>query len=278
MSVVTLLGLVTDASETTTKQCYKEVEALKNTIAFDPLIQFGCVLSALIHDIDHQGVSNTQLVKESDPLASRYNNKAVAEQHSMDVGWGIFMDKKYSEFRNAICPCEHDLRRLRQVVVNSVIATDIMDQDLKEKRNLRWNNAFVNNLPCEGANEGDAGFLNNRRATLVLEHLIQASDVSHCMQHWHIYRKWNARLFQEMHNSYAMGRGSRDPAEFWYHGELAFFDFYIIPLAKRLRDCEVFGATSDEFVNYAERNREEWRQCGEEIVSQMVHRVQRPQQ
>jgi hypothetical protein len=25
------------------------------------------------------------------------------------------------------------------------------------------------------------------RATIVIEHIIQASDVSHTMQHWHIY-------------------------------------------------------------------------------------------
>jgi 3'5'-cyclic nucleotide phosphodiesterase len=30
----------------------------------------------------------------------------------------------------------------------------------------------------------------NRKATIVIEHIIQASDIAHTMQHWHIYRKW----------------------------------------------------------------------------------------
>ena len=34
-------------------------------------------------------------------------------------------------------------------------------------------------------------------------------------------------------------------------GELKFFDNYIIPLAKKLRDCNVFGVSSDECLNYA---------------------------
>jgi hypothetical protein len=93
------------------------------------------------------------------------------------------------------------------------------------------------------------------------------------MQHWHVYRKWNERLFQEMNEAYCIGRGDRDPAEFWYHGELGFFDFYIIPLAKKLRDCEVFGVSSDEFLNYAQQNRAEWERCGQEIVAQMVNQA-----
>jgi hypothetical protein len=54
------------------------------------------------------------------------------------------------------------------------------------------------------------------KATNVIEHRIQASDVSHTVQHWHIYRKWNTRLFEEMTKAYNEGRAEKDPAEFWY--------------------------------------------------------------
>ena len=42
----------------------------------------------------------------------------------------------------------------------------------------------------------------------------------------HIYRKWNGRLFDEMYKAYRQGRAEKDPAEFWYKGEIGFFDFY----------------------------------------------------
>jgi hypothetical protein len=45
-----------------------------------------------------------------------------------------------------------------------------------------------------------------------------------------------------------------DPSENWYQGEIG-FDFYIIPLAK-LKDCGVFGVSSDEYLNYALKNRQ----------------------
>jgi predicted transposase YbfD/YdcC len=69
--------------------------------------------------------------------------------------------------------------------------------------------------------------VSDRKATIVIvEHLIQASDVSHTMQeHWHIYRKWNERLFEEMYEAYKEGRAEADPSEFWYKGEIGFFRF-----------------------------------------------------
>ena len=104
---------------------------------------------------------------------------------------------------------------------------------------------------------------------------IQASDVAHTMQHWHIYTKWNERLFQEMSLAYLVGRAEKDPVQFWYNGELGFFDFYIIPLAKKLSECGVFGVSSDEYLNYAMRNREEWERRGEEILQGMVKRFEK---
>ncbi len=109
----------------------------------------------------------------------------------------------------------------------------------------------------------------NRKATIVIEHLIQASDIAHTMQHWHIYRKWNERLFDEMYEAYLNGRAEKDPSEFWYQGEIGFFDFYIIPLAKKLKECGVFGVSSDEYLNYAMANRREWEAKGESAVEVM---------
>jgi 3'5'-cyclic nucleotide phosphodiesterase len=86
----------------------------------------------------------------------------------------------------------------------------------------------------------------NRKATIVIEHLVQASDVCHTMLHWHVYRKWNECLFMEKSKAYADGRAIINPSDTWFKGEMGFFDFYIIPLAKKLADCQVFGVSSDE--------------------------------
>jgi hypothetical protein len=134
---------------------------------------------------------------------------------------------------------------------------------LNDLRKGRWNKAF---------GEGTEGqeIDNDLRATIVIEHIIQASDVSHTMQHWHVYRKWNERLFSEMNSAFKAGRMGVDPTTFWYKGEIDFFDNYIILLAKKLKECNVFGVSSDEYLNYASQNRNEWEHKGEEIVADLI--------
>eukprot|EP00934_Nitzschia_sp_Nitz4_P001455 Nitzschia sp. Nitz4//scaffold32_size149145//139255//142862//NITZ4_002902-RA/size149145-augustus-gene-0.44-mRNA-1//1//CDS//3329548138//1455//frame0 len=237
-------------------------------IASDPLTLFACAFSALVHDVDHPGVPNTTLVNEQTEDAKKYNSRSVAEQHSVDVAWELLMLDKFKPLRGAICDTPKELARFRHLVVNGVLATDIMDKELKKLRNSRWEKAFDVSLMNS---RFDARDVVNRKATIVFEHLLQASDVAHTMQHWHVFRKWNERLFAEMTRAYEEGRSDKNPVDFWYKGELGFFDFYIIPLAKKLSDCGVFGVSSDEYLNYAIKNREEWEQKGEQLVKEMAN-------
>jgi hypothetical protein len=111
----------------------------------------------------------------------------------------------------------------------------------------------------------------NLKASIVIEHIIQAADVSHTMQHWHVYQKWNELLFSEMYSAFKAGRGGdKNPADGWYNGELWFFDNYVIPLAKKLKDCGVFGVTSAECLDYALENRREWEKKGKDVVESMT--------
>jgi hypothetical protein len=233
------------------------------------LTQFAVVLSAVIHDCDHSGVPNSQLIAENDPLAALYNNKSVAECNSIDLAWELLMDDSFQALRRAIYSSKDEFQRFRQLLVNTVLATDIMDKELKALRNSRWNKAFATSPQKEPLKDAS-----DRRATIVIEHLIQASDVAHTMQHWHIYRKWNSRLFLEMYKAYVEGRATQDPSTFWVEGEKGFLDFYIIPLAKKLKECGIFGVSSAEYLQYAQQNRQEWEQRGPEVVAELIQEAQ----
>jgi hypothetical protein len=74
----------------------------------------------------------------------------------------------------------------------------------------------------------------------------------------------------EMHKAFKEGRMAKDPSTFWYRGEIGFFDNYIIPLARKLKECHVFGVSSDECLNYALLNRNEWEEKGEQLVHEMI--------
>jgi 3'5'-cyclic nucleotide phosphodiesterase len=239
-------------------------------ITSDPLTSFAVVFAALIHDVDHSGVPNAQLVKEEVPAAVMYNGKSVAEQNSFDIAWDLLMEPMYGNLRQTIYATEAEFKRFRQLVVNTVMATDIIDKDLKKLQHSRWEAAF--NATDDDV---DSLYATELKATIVIEHLIQASDVAHTMQHWHIYRRWNERFFRECYVAHRQGRAALNPADNWYQGELGFFDFYIIPLARKLKECGVFGVCSDEYLNYAVQNRQEWEERGEDLVRTMVEDVQR---
>lgn len=79
------------------------------------------------------------------------------------------------------------------------------------------------------------------------------------MQHWHVYQKFNKRLFEERYLAWSKGvAGENDPSKGWYKGEIWFFNNYIIPTAEKLDRCGVFGVSYHEYSIYAKENLKEW--------------------
>ena len=231
----------------------------------DPLVQFTMVFAALIHDVDHPGVPNSQLVEEGTPNALLYK-QSIAEQHALDTVWAFLMTNEYKDLRACIYASEKEFTLFRQLLVNAVLATDVLDNDIQNKRyGKRWEVAF------SGSAGGDDVYHrsnNNHKATLLLEILIQAADIAHTMQQWQVYRQWNQKLFIEQEAAYKAGR-TGDPSNKWYSCEIQFFDDLVLPLAKKLRDCGAFGLGTgggDEFYLYAEANRAKWTRIGSHIV------------
>ena len=177
------------------------------------------------------------------------------------------MEPRYEDLQQCIFANGAGRKRFRQLVVNAVMATDIMDKDMVSLRKKRWEKAFDPSL-------GSLAFLLdvdvNRKATIVIEHIIQASDVAHTMQHWHIFIKWNTRLYRELYRAYTNGHTDQDPSNGWYEDQISFFDNYVIPLAKKLRECGVFGVSGDEYLTYAQLNRSEWERKGREETRKMI--------
>jgi hypothetical protein len=236
-------------------------------ISTDPLTQFAVVFAALIHDVDHTGLSNATLVEGKFDVARNFNSKSVAEQNSVAVAWALLMEPRFDELQKCIFHNDHGRQRFRQLVVNSVMATDIMDSGRLLLRKTRWETAFD---PPDGHVGPEEKHDIDRKATIVIEDLIQASDVAHTMQHWHIFLKWNTRLYNELYRSFKLGYTADDPTDGWYEDQIGFFDNYVIPLAMKLRESGVFGVLGDEYLTYAQLNRTEWEQKGHEETRKIV--------
>jgi hypothetical protein len=133
-------------------------------IKSDPLAQFAFLFSALVHDVDHTGISNRQLVLESDDLAVLYNDQSVAEQRSLAVAFTTLRQPMYAELRDVIFKASNtnalgyvapgrarasvpvssdgDFFRFRKLVIDLVLSTDIASPERTQIVKSKWKEAF----------------------------------------------------------------------------------------------------------------------------------------
>lgn len=246
-------------------------------VAREPWNHFALVFAAMIHDVDHSGVPNAQLVKERAHVAGAYKNKSVAEQNSIELAWNLLMEPCYKELRESIFKLRSELINFRSLVVTAVMATDIADKELAALRKGRAADALEAQEDEERATSAHMDLV-RRKATFVVETLIQVADVSHTMSSFDVFKKWNHRLYREMYRAYKNGRADQDPTDTWYKGEFGFFDFYIIPLAKKLNECGIHGDASDEYLNNAIRNRKLWEEKGESLMKKYIIEMKREEE
>jgi hypothetical protein len=61
--------------------------------------------------VDHQGVSNGQLVAERSQIALAYDNKSPAEQRSVAIAWDLLMRREYGDLRACLFANPSELKR-----------------------------------------------------------------------------------------------------------------------------------------------------------------------
>lgn len=192
----------------------EHVKEMKSSL--HPLGAVAVLFAALIHDVDHPGaVSNLALCNEQPWLGHHYRRTSVARQHAIDVAWSVFAEPHFSELRQFMfgssTTCETWQARFRQVIVNTILATDISNTQLNQERQERLDRVL--------SEESSA-----LRTTVTLEYLMRAAYVAHVMQAWPIYQKQNQLRFQESMAAFEEQRLSADPANFWYKSEFGPFE------------------------------------------------------
>uniref|UniRef100_A0A7S1FMU1 Phosphodiesterase n=1 Tax=Corethron hystrix TaxID=216773 RepID=A0A7S1FMU1_9STRA len=98
---------------------------------------------------------------------------------------------------------------------------------------------------------------------VLIEHLMQVADISHCMQDWKNFVKWNFKLFKEIMNCHRDGL-TNDPYPAWDASQVGFLINYVYPLATRTEKCLGYIPGLDLSRN-AENNKNNWLIHGKEI-------------
>jgi hypothetical protein len=79
-------------------------------------------ISAIIHDVDHPGVSNNFLIAVNSPMSILYNDKSILENHHCSKAFGI-LQKPECNFLQPLDTAQYKL--FRNLVVEMVLATDL---------------------------------------------------------------------------------------------------------------------------------------------------------
>ena len=78
--------------------------------------------------------------KDALSISSPSESKSSSRQAADEVGRWIHT--RFTNLRNTICAAATELSRFRELATNAVMATDIVDKELKQLRNNRWDKAF----------------------------------------------------------------------------------------------------------------------------------------
>jgi len=232
LSMTKLMKSVLECDEKTVDPALKMIGA-----QLDPLTRFACVFSALTCGIA--------------------GDIHLAEYNSAPEAYHMLQANEYKHLQKAIAYTKEEEVRFLQLVTNFTATATEINSDL-------YKNAW-----SEGC---DKSFDSTCEATPteVLSLILQASLMSHSMQHWNIFCKWNAALFCESHKAFVDGQAA-DPSLSW--SGLDFFDYCVMPIANKLASSNLFGVVGVEYLSYAKANREEWERLGVEIVAELKEGV-----
>jgi hypothetical protein len=79
------------------------------------------------------------------------------------------MDEEYEDLRRVIYTTPEEFEHFRHLIVNTVMATDIMDKELGALRKNRWSKAFSDDALKDNETEE---LRVNRKATIVIEQYV----------------------------------------------------------------------------------------------------------
>lgn len=190
------------------------------------LIILAGLLAAIVHDFEHDGLTNDFLIKSQNSRATTYNDRSPNENHHTAAAFRILQCKEYN-FLEAMEWKE--FRQLKSLVIDLVLATDMAEsgsilQSFKDAISSSTD-GFVPSSPAE--------------ACLSLKMALKLADLGHLALSWNLHMRWVRRLEEEFFAqgdkeksiglpeiSFLMDRNKPGVSQ----TQVGFFDFVVNPI------------------------------------------------
>ncbi|GMF46244.1 unnamed protein product [Phytophthora fragariaefolia] len=225
--------------------------------------QVGALLAAVMHDVEHVGLTNDFLIKTSHPIAQKYPTKAPMESKHMDLALQAIVDPKF-DILSKMSPTQRD--QVLEVVRETISATALIYQPELL--------AEINNTTTEEwkllEDENEKSVLPQSLQVRALRIAMHVSDISQTMKPFTNHKKWVFRLNDEYYK-----QGELDEREHrgvspsfcfrdqWTYasfltGQVCFLKKLALPAVVTLNSIPWLDV--NELVNGIEKNITEWEQ------------------
>mmetsp|Transcript_23896 Transcript_23896/g.54438 ORF Transcript_23896/g.54438 Transcript_23896/m.54438 type:complete len:1030 (-) Transcript_23896:59-3148(-) len=219
---------------------------------------FAGVLAAAAHDYEHPGFSNQFLTRTKHPMALRYNDSMVLENHHISSTFFVLLNMKQDPMQNLT---EDQFKQIRRMMIRMVLATDIANHFtelslLKTKMNSK-------DFPAKGQDK-----------QLLMNMLLHAADVSNSARPFETFMKWVPRVMEEMFRQGDVERLRQIPISM-YHDRLhpntmrcqgSFMDVIALPLWTVLG--QIMPEVRENVLPHLNENREYYSQQEDEFKRQ----------
>lgn len=213
---------------------------------------FAVYVAAIVHDLEHPGTNNVYQVNAGTPLALRYNDISVLENHHCSKAFEVFALPQCN-ITHVFKPEQN--RYLRKTIISLVLITD-----MTQHFNLRGE---LDSVITRHTKDSEPTKLDEKDTLVVLKSILHTSDISNPAKPWATSKRWSDLVLQEF-----LEQGDREKLEglpvsmncdrdTTQQDELSlnFCDFIVAPfffsmaklLPKMLSVCKILESNRDEW-------------------------------
>mmetsp|Transcript_7516 Transcript_7516/g.12494 ORF Transcript_7516/g.12494 Transcript_7516/m.12494 type:complete len:416 (+) Transcript_7516:77-1324(+) len=176
-----------------TQSCACIVNEFSASVWMSELDTFSLIMSAIVHDLEHPGTNNAYQVNASTPLAIRYNDISVLENHHCAKAFELWGQTELNVTANLD---ETMKRAFRKNIIALVLNTDMTQHfslraelDSVVKRN-------ITDAPPRKADE-PLPKLVDKDLLVVMKSILHTADISNPAKQWEASKKWSDLVIEE---------------------------------------------------------------------------------
>lgn len=145
---------------------------------------FGILVGALVHDLEHPGTNNTYQINASTPLAIRYNDLSVLENHHAAKAFEVFGEEASNIFENF---SPDNRKKARKVIITTVLATDMAHHfSLTDEMTVMGNK--LSETPAA---------LDDKQMMTLAKGILHIADISNPARPFGISKRWSDLVMEE---------------------------------------------------------------------------------